>query len=77
MGSRELGLQTRFLSGNEALALGAHDAGVRVAAAYPGTPSTEIVESLAAFADVGPATLMAGPRLGLAFRVGIGLGDRA
>jgi indolepyruvate ferredoxin oxidoreductase alpha subunit len=49
MGSRDLGLQTRFLSGNEALALGAHDAGVRVAAAYPGTPSTEIVESLATF----------------------------
>lgn len=39
--------QRRFLSGNEALVLGAHEAGVAVAAAYPGTPSTEIVELLA------------------------------
>lgn len=39
---------SRFLSGNEAVALGALDAGLAVAAAYPGTPSTEIVETLAA-----------------------------
>ncbi len=32
--------------GNEAIARGAIEAGVRVAAAYPGTPSTEIVETL-------------------------------
>ena len=32
--------------GNEAIARGAWEAGVRVAAAYPGTPSTEILESL-------------------------------
>jgi len=42
----------RLLSGNEALALGAYHAGVRVAAAYPGTPSTEILESVARFEDV-------------------------
>ena len=36
-----------FLSGNEAVARGALDAGVELAAAYPGTPSTEIVETLA------------------------------
>ncbi|TAK88601.1 MAG: indolepyruvate ferredoxin oxidoreductase [Betaproteobacteria bacterium] len=35
-----------FLSGNEATARGAWEAGVEVAAAYPGTPSTEILESL-------------------------------
>ena len=35
-----------LLSGNEAVALGAFHAGVRVAAAYPGTPSTEILEEL-------------------------------
>jgi indolepyruvate ferredoxin oxidoreductase alpha subunit len=39
-------------SGNEALALGAYHAGVRVATAYPGTPSTEILESIARFNDV-------------------------
>ncbi len=37
----------RFLSGNEAVAWGAWESGVRVAAAYPGTPSTEILEALA------------------------------
>ena len=42
----------KLLSGNEALALGAYHAGVRVAAAYPGTPSTEILESLARFDDI-------------------------
>jgi len=42
----------RLLSGNEALALGAYHAGVTVAAAYPGTPSTEILEALAQFDDI-------------------------
>jgi len=37
----------RLLSGNEAVARGAWEAGVRVAAAYPGTPSTEILETFA------------------------------
>jgi len=41
-----------LLSGNEALALGAYHAGVRVATAYPGTPSTEILESIARFDGV-------------------------
>ncbi len=36
-----------LLSGNEAVARGAWEAGVKVAAAYPGTPSTEILETLA------------------------------
>lgn len=35
-----------FLSGNEAAARGAWEAGVEVAAAYPGTPSTEILQAL-------------------------------
>ncbi|HRK24378.1 MAG TPA: indolepyruvate ferredoxin oxidoreductase subunit alpha [Beijerinckiaceae bacterium] len=37
------------LMGNEAIARGAWEAGVRVAAAYPGTPSTEILESLGTY----------------------------
>ncbi|MFH1087180.1 MAG: thiamine pyrophosphate-dependent enzyme, partial [Chloroflexota bacterium] len=44
--------ERKLLSGNEALALGAYHAGVRVAAAYPGTPSTEILEYLACFRDI-------------------------
>ena len=36
-----------YMLGNEAIARGAIEAGVQVAAAYPGTPSTEILETLA------------------------------
>ncbi len=42
-------MKKEFLSGNEAVARGAYEAGVRVAAAYPGTPSTEILENLARY----------------------------
>jgi indolepyruvate ferredoxin oxidoreductase alpha subunit len=36
----------KILSGNESIARGAFEAGVKVAAAYPGTPSTEILETI-------------------------------
>jgi len=42
----------RFMSGNEAVALGAWEAGCRVAAAYPGTPSTEILEYASGHPDM-------------------------
>ena len=42
----------RLLSGNEAVARGAWEAGVVVASAYPGTPSTEILENFARFPNV-------------------------
>jgi indolepyruvate ferredoxin oxidoreductase alpha subunit len=42
----------RMLSGNEAIARGAWEAGVHLAAAYPGTPSTEILEELSRFPHV-------------------------
>jgi len=42
----------RLLSGNEAIALGAWEADVKYAAAYPGTPSTEILPALAQYAGV-------------------------
>ena len=41
-----------LLAGNEALALGACHAGVMVASAYPGTPSTEILEALSAHKEI-------------------------
>ncbi|MCF6465142.1 indolepyruvate ferredoxin oxidoreductase subunit alpha [Clostridium sp. Cult2] len=37
----------KLLTGNEAVALGAYEAGIHYAAAYPGTPSTEILENIA------------------------------
>lgn len=45
-------VQKAFLSGNEALARGAWEAGLSVACAYPGTPSTEIMESLAGYKEL-------------------------
>ncbi len=38
-----------LLTGNEAIALGAHKAGVYIATGYPGTPSSEILPFLAKF----------------------------
>ncbi|MBE9396701.1 4Fe-4S dicluster domain-containing protein [Pontibacterium sp. N1Y112] len=42
----------QFISGNEAIAQAARDAGVKVAAAYPGTPSTEILEYVSQYPDI-------------------------
>ncbi len=41
--------ETHTLMGNEAIARGVWEAGVRVAVAYPGTPSTEILENVAKY----------------------------
>ena len=40
-------MHAEFLMGNEAIALGALAAGVQVVAGYPGTPSTEVLETVA------------------------------
>ncbi len=42
----------KLLSGNEAIAQGAWEAGVRVGVGYPGTPSTETLENLSTYDDV-------------------------
>ncbi len=41
-----------ILSGNEAIARGAFEAGVKVASAYPGTPSTEILENVRNYTSI-------------------------
>lgn len=41
-----------LMSGNEAIALGAFEAGVKAASGYPGTPSTEIMENLSKYKGV-------------------------
>ena len=41
----------KLLTGNEAIARGAWEAGVRFASAYPGTPSTEILENIALYKE--------------------------
>lgn len=41
-----------LLSGNEAIARGAYEAGALVASAYPGTPSTEILENITRYKEI-------------------------
>lgn len=42
----------QIMLGNEAIARGAYEAGVKVSAAYPGTPSTEISENIAKYPEI-------------------------
>ena len=41
-----------LLSGNEALARGALEAGIEIACGYPGTPSSEILENVAKYKEI-------------------------
>ena len=41
-----------LLLGNEAVARGLYEAGVKIASSYPGTPSTEITETAAKFDEI-------------------------
>ncbi|MEX1306936.1 MAG: indolepyruvate ferredoxin oxidoreductase subunit alpha [Eubacteriales bacterium] len=58
-----------LLLGNEAVARGAWEAGCTVAAAYPGTPSTEITENIAKYDDIYAEW---SPNEKVALEVGIG-----
>lgn len=42
----------KLMLGNEAIARGAYEAGVKLVAAYPGTPSTEVTETVAKYDEV-------------------------
>ena len=42
----------KIMLGNEAIARGAYEAGVKVSAAYPGTPSTEISENIVQYDEI-------------------------
>ncbi len=41
-----------LLSGNEAIARGAYEAGIQIAAGYPGTPSSEILENMIQYKEI-------------------------
>ncbi len=58
-----------ILSGNEAIARGVWEAGVRLASAYPGTPSTEILENVKNYKDIYSEWA---PNEKVALEVGIG-----
>ncbi len=44
--------EKKIMLGNEAIARGAYEAGVKVSAAYPGTPSTEISENIVKYPEI-------------------------
>lgn len=44
--------EKKIMLGNEAIARGAYEAGVKVSAAYPGTPSTEISEEIIKYNEI-------------------------
>lgn len=58
-----------ILSGNEAIARGAYEAGCLVACAYPGTPSTEILENTLRYKEINSSWA---PNEKVALEVGIG-----
>ncbi len=62
-------MQKVLLSGNEAIARGAYEAGVLVASAYPGTPSTEILENTTQYREIDSSWA---PNEKVALEVGIG-----
>ena len=62
-------MQKVILSGNEAIARGAYEAGVLVACAYPGTPSTEILENATQYKEIDSSWA---PNEKVALEVGIG-----
>ncbi|MCD6526368.1 MAG: indolepyruvate ferredoxin oxidoreductase subunit alpha [Desulfuromonas sp.] len=62
-------MSKEILSGNEAIARGAYEAGVKVAVAYPGTPSTEILENTANYPSMDSSWA---PNEKVALEVGIG-----
>ncbi len=62
-------MQRSLMSGNEAIARGAFEAGVRVASAYPGTPSTEILENAVNYPSIDASW---SPNEKVALEVGIG-----
>ena len=44
--------EKKILLGNEAIARGAYEAGVKISSAYPGTPSTEVSENVVKYDEV-------------------------
>lgn len=62
-------MKKTLMSGNEAIARGAYEAGALVACAYPGTPSTEILENMTQYEEIDASWA---PNEKVALEVGIG-----
>ena len=52
MQASDVAQEKKLMSGNEAIARGAWEAGVFYATGYPGTPSTEILETISTYPDI-------------------------
>lgn len=60
----------KLMTGNEAVARGAYEAGISYASAYPGTPSTEILENIALYKDDIVAEWAANEKVALESAIG-------
>jgi len=63
------------MSGNEAIARGAWEAGVHYATGYPGTPSTEILETIFTFPEI-ESDWSANEKVALDVALGVSLAGR-
>lgn len=63
----------KLLMGNEAVARGAIEAGVHVAVGYPGTPSTEVIETLSRYAEQADMHVEWAVNEKVAFDIGAGV----
>ena len=64
----------KIMLGNEAFARGAWEAGVRVASSYPGTPSTEVTETLSKCGDEIPVEWAPNEKVGVEVAFGASVG---
>lgn len=60
----------KLMTGNEAIARGAYEAGVRYASAYPGTPSTEILENISLYKETMVAEWATNEKVALEAAIG-------
>jgi indolepyruvate ferredoxin oxidoreductase alpha subunit len=67
-------MQRAILSGDEAVARGAWEAGVSVAAAYPGTPSTEILENISTYKNDIYCTWANNEKIAVEIAIGASIG---
>ena len=67
-------MSKRIMLGNEAFARGAWEAGVKVVSSYPGTPSTEVTETLARCGDEIHVEWSPNEKVGVEVAVGASIG---
>lgn len=64
----------KLMTGNEAIARGVYEYGVKYASAYPGTPSTEIIENIALYKDDVISEISTNEKVALESAIGASIG---